>query len=104
MILLLIVDLLISIHENSPHITFLSKSTVGLQFCMIYQHFLSHFSKQKVFVFSLIFWQHVGEILVKANNAIFDIASVLNTASLSSNVTFLILQKFRTPWIFEIIS
>ena len=34
--------LLISTHNNSHRITFLSKSSVDLGFCMIYQHFLNH--------------------------------------------------------------
>ena len=70
MTLLLNAVVLISTHENSYRITFLSKNTVNLWFWMIYQRFLSHrlcslcslfhvliseksLSKEKVFVFSL---------------------------------------------------
>ena len=41
--LLLNAGALISTHENSYRITFLSKNIVHLQFRMIYQHFLSHY-------------------------------------------------------------
>ena len=68
--------ILISIHENSYCITFLSKNTVDLQFCMIYQHFLIHrlcsihrlfhvlfseqsFSKENIVVFFLILFDHL---------------------------------------------
>ena len=51
MTLLSNVMVLISTHEDSHRITFLSKSTADLRFCIIYQHFLSHrlFSLSRLF-------------------------------------------------------
>ena len=51
MTLLSNVVVLISTHEDSHRITFLSKSTADLRFCTIYQHFLSHrlFSLSRLF-------------------------------------------------------
>ena len=43
-----------------------------------------------------------GDFGLRAGKIIFDIANVLNTTILPSNVRFLILHKFRTPCIFEI--
>ena len=41
-----------------------------------------------------------GILVKRARKTIFDIANVLNTTIPPSNVRFLILHKFRTPWIF----
>ena len=121
MTLLLNAVVSISTHENCHCITFVSKNTVDLRFCMIYQRFLSHrlcilyrlfhvlfseksLSKEKIFVFSLTLWQLGWGILVKrARKTFFDIANVLNTTILPSNVRFFILHKFKTPCIFQML-
>ena len=112
MTLLLNAVLLISTHENSHRTNFLSKSTADFQFCVICQNLLIFvvfagclmvyfrvriFQRKYFCIFSNCLTNWKGILVKRARHTILDIAIVLNTIILPSNVKFLIFLKFRTP-------
>ena len=114
MALLLNGVLLISAHENSHCRIFLFKGTVDFQFCVIYKNFLTPifvvftgclmlYFRERIFqrkyfcIFSNCLTSWKGILVKRARHTILDIANVLNTTILPSNVKFLIFLKFRTP-------
>ena len=114
MTLLLNGVLIISAHENSHCRIFLSKGTVDFQFCVIYKNFLTPIFVVFTGCLMLYFWERIfqrkyfcifsncltswkGILVKRARHTILDIANVLNTTILPSNVKFLIFLKFRTP-------
>ena len=67
--------------------------------CLIFR--VESFQRKDFCIFSNSLTTWWGILVKRARKTIFDIANVLNTTILPSNVRFLILHKFRTPCIFE---
>lgn len=58
----LLLNAVVFLHENGHCITFFSKSSVDIQFCMIYQYFLNHRLCNLYWLFHVLFSFYFGNL------------------------------------------